>query len=110
MDLWNRKNPQAHHIFSWPEVGILDEMSTLTEYEGNDRRRAAGASGPPESADLREKTRHTMPSNFPPKSLKTNDGRPEEVTHFFKGRETRPGPVFHESRVTNLESRKVLNG
>jgi hypothetical protein len=33
---------------------------------------------------LRQITRHTMQSNFTRKSLKTNDGHPNEVTHFLK--------------------------
>jgi len=32
---------------------------------------------------------HTMPSNFHANSLKTNDGDPREVSHFFKGLRTR---------------------
>ncbi len=32
----------------------------------------------------RQITRHTMQSNFTRKSLKTNDGHPKEVTHFFE--------------------------
>jgi hypothetical protein len=37
----------------------------------------------PQSPLSRQITRHTMPSNFRPKSLKTNDGGMHEVSHFF---------------------------
>jgi hypothetical protein len=40
---------------------------------------------------------HTMPSNFTRKSLKTNDGHPNEVSHFFEGRISRTRAVFRFS-------------
>jgi len=40
---------------------------------------------------------HTMPSNFTRKSLKTNDGHPNEVSHFFEGPISRTRAVFRFS-------------
>jgi hypothetical protein len=46
-------------------------------------------------------TRHTMQSNFTRKSLKTNDGHPNKVTHFLK-----TGlPVSTVSRVWEINPR-----
>jgi putative aminopeptidase FrvX len=39
------------------------------------------AKGPRRAMNLGKITRHTMPSNFPANSLKTNDGYPSKVTH-----------------------------
>src|SRR5271154_3499285 len=56
------------------------------------------AGRPRHGMNLREKTRHTMPSNFPANSLKTNDGHPKEVTHKMTGKPSLPrrqdAPVF----------------
>jgi hypothetical protein len=79
-----KKSPQAHGIFFRTVAGNLDAMSTLTEYELNDQRRAADATNHPGGADLRQIKCHTMQSNFGLKLLKTNDGHPDKVTHIFE--------------------------
>jgi hypothetical protein len=104
-----KKSPQAQRIFFRPAVGNLDAMSTMTEHGLNDRRRAADATDRPDSADLRGFTRHTMPSKFSLKSLKTKDGHPDKVTHFFEGwRRVKNG--FHQSQITPHQSLRGFNG
>ena len=63
----------------------MDAMSTLTETGLQDGRRAEITILRPKSSDLREIKCHTMPSKVRANSLKTNDGGPDEVSHFFGG-------------------------
>src|SRR5271154_6047179 len=49
--------------------------------------------GPRPATNLSKITRHTMPSNFPANSLKTNDGRPNKVTHKLTRRLPLRNPV-----------------
>ena len=69
----------------------MDAMSTLTEFGRQDRRRAAITNPRLASSGLREKKCHTMPSKFRANSLKTKDGGPHEVSHFFGSSSTKFG-------------------
>jgi hypothetical protein len=64
----------------------MNVMSRRLELGARDRRRPAEQIRRPDTAISPQITRHTMPSSFASKSLKTNDRHPDYSTHFFKAR------------------------
>ena len=62
-------------------------MKQELEFVGNAVADAAEVNHRSNSAGLRQFNRHTVPIEFWPKSLKTNDGRTHQVSHFFEVRQ-----------------------
>jgi hypothetical protein len=62
-------------------------MKQEIEFVGNAIAEAAELNHRSKGAGLRQFNRHKVPIEFPPKSLKTNDGHIREVSHFFEVRQ-----------------------
>jgi hypothetical protein len=62
-------------------------MKQELEFVGNAVAEAAELNRRSKGAGLRHVNRHKVPIEFPPKSLKTNDGHIHQVSHFFEVRQ-----------------------
>jgi len=84
-------------------------MSRRLELGANDTRRPAPSTGRAENTNLRQMKWDTVSLHFDPKSLKTNDGRPNEVGHSCKYRQRAKSALDH-SQITIHQSLRNLNG
>jgi hypothetical protein len=82
---WEKVHRQTY-FFLLTVIGSMEAMTRIFELgvvHGRWTAEQARGSG---GAPLRRINRHTMPSNCPPKPLKTNDRHAHKVTHIFEGR------------------------